>query len=89
MANIKSAIKRIRITEKQTKRNRHALSTMRTFCKKVLVAVEAGNKEEAQTALRQATSKIAKCVQRKIIHKNQGARRVRRLNAKVKALVTA
>ncbi|MBF0444286.1 MAG: 30S ribosomal protein S20 [Magnetococcales bacterium] len=89
MANIKSAIKRIRQTEKQTLRNSKIKSRLRTFCKRVLTTVEAGDVAAAQTALKEAISELAISARKGIIHKNQAARRSQRLNAKVKQLATA
>nr|CRH07947.1 30S ribosomal protein S20 [Candidatus Magnetococcus massalia] len=89
MANHKSALKRIRQTVKRTERNKQAKASMRTFTKKVASAIEAGDVESAQSALREASAVIAKTAQRGIIHKNQAARRISRLNAGVKKLALA
>ncbi|MBF0447579.1 MAG: 30S ribosomal protein S20 [Magnetococcales bacterium] len=89
MANIKSAIKRIRQTEKQTLRNKENKSRLRTFYKRVLVAVESGDVAVAQSALTKAVSELAIAVRKGIIHKNQASRRTKRLNAKVKKLALA
>ncbi len=86
MANIKSAIKRIRVSAKGAERNKAARSRMRTFIKRVRIAVEAGDLEGAQKALREATSVIARTARKGVIHKNQAARRVKRLNRQVKQL---
>ena len=86
MANHKSAIKRIRQTAKRTERNRHVRSTMRTFVRKVREAVEAGNKDDAQVALRDAIKKIDKAASKGVIHKNQASRRVSRLTKLVNGL---
>ncbi|MBF0177746.1 MAG: 30S ribosomal protein S20 [Magnetococcales bacterium] len=88
MANIKSAMKRARQTIKRNLRNRDAKSRMRTFTKKVLTVVETGDVAKAQEALRAAVSQLAISARKGVIHKNQAARRMRRLNAKVKALAT-
>ncbi|MBF0623688.1 MAG: 30S ribosomal protein S20 [Magnetococcales bacterium] len=89
MANIQSAMKRARQAIKHNARNRDAISRMRTYCKKVLQAVETGNAEQAREAFRQASSVIAVTARKGMIHRNQAARRISRLNAKVKTLVTA
>lgn len=86
MANIKSALKRIRQTEKRTERNKHTKSTMRTYAKKVLVAVEKGDHGAAMAALKEATSVIDTTAQKGVIHKKHAARRIKRLNAAVKAI---
>ncbi|MBF0380371.1 MAG: 30S ribosomal protein S20 [Magnetococcales bacterium] len=89
MANIKSAMKRIRQTEKQTLRNSKIKSRLRTFCKRVVTTVEGGDIKAAQTALKEAISELAISARKGIIHKNQAARRAKRLNAKVKQLAAA
>ncbi len=86
MANIKSAMKRIRQTQKQTLRNKEIKSRLRTFCKRVITAVDNGDKEAAQSALKAAVSELAISARKGIIHKNQASRRTKRLNAKVKNL---
>lgn len=85
LSNLKSA----RQAAKRYEPNRSAKSRMRTFCKKVLEAVAGGNLDEAQASLRDASSVMSVTAQKGIIHKNQAARRIRRLNAKVKALAMA
>lgn len=86
MANHASALKRARQDEKKRLQNRAQKSAMRTEIKKVLSAVEAGDKAAATEALRSATSLIDRAARKHLIHKNQAARRVSRLNAKVKAI---
>lgn len=85
LSNLKSA----RQADKRYGPNKAAKARMRTFGKRVLEAVDGGNVEEAQARLREAVSVLAVTAQKNIIHKNQAARRIRRLNAKVKALAQA
>ena len=59
---------------------------MRTYIKKVLSAVEAGNKENAQTAYNEAVPVIDRAANNGLIHKNKAARYKSRLNVQVKAL---
>ncbi len=89
MANIKSSKKAVLQIAKQTARNKDAKSRMRTFAKKVAVAVASGNLEQAQKALSEAVSVVAVTARKGIIHKNQAARRMRRMNARVKRLAQA
>ena len=86
MANIKSAMKRNRQTIKQTLSNRENKSRLRTFCKRVLTAIESGDVASAQAALKTAISELAISAHKGIIHQNQASRRAQRLNAKVKQL---
>ena len=89
VANLKSSKKRARQALKAREHNRPIMSGMKTQIKKVLTAVEEGKVEDAQTHLRLATSLIAKTKNTGMIHPKQAARRVQRLNAKVKQLVQA
>jgi len=59
---------------------------MRTYIKRVLAAVEAGNKEDAQTAYNEAVPVIDRSANNGLIHKNKAARFKSRLNTQVKAL---
>ena len=74
MANIKSQIKRNRTNEEARLRNKAAKSAVRTAVKKVRLAVEAKNLEEAEKALQVALLLIDKSVSDGIQHKNTGAR---------------
>jgi small subunit ribosomal protein S20 len=86
VANHASALKRARQDQKKRQQNRTHISAMRTAIKKVLNAVEAGDKETANSELRQATSMLDRAGRRHQIHPTQASRRVSRLNAKVKAI---
>lgn len=86
MANIASAKKRARTSEKNRLRNAAARSRLRTYIKKVLLAVASGDVEKAQTAFREATSVIDSSAGKGLIHKNKAARSKSRLSARVKAL---
>ncbi len=86
MANSKQAKKRIRQTERRTDVNRNRRSRLRTFEKKVVMALEAGDKKAAAEALKAAQPEIARSVNRGLMHKNTAARKVSRLSRRVKAL---
>src|SRR5258707_9211118 len=60
MANIKSQIKRIGTNEAARNRNRSVRSALRTYIKRVHTAVDAGDLEEAEVALRRAGKEIDK-----------------------------
>ena len=74
MANIKSQIKRIRTNDEARLRNKAAKSALRNAMKKVRVAVEAGNKEEALKLSKEAFVLIDKSVSDGVQHANTGAR---------------
>lgn len=89
MANIASARKRASQSEERRARNAAHRSRLRTYIKKVLLAVESGDIAKAQTALREAVPVIDSSVTKGIIHRNRAARSKSRLNARVKALALA
>ncbi|MBE0362648.1 small subunit ribosomal protein S20 [Pseudoalteromonas ulvae UL12] len=86
MANIKSAKKRALTSEKRRQHNASRRSMMRTFFKKVIAAIEAGNKEAAQEAFSAAVPVLDRYATKGLIHKNKAARHKSRLAAKIKAL---
>ena len=89
MANSPQAKKRARQSEKRRAHNASQRSTVRTYSKRVLGAVEAKDAETASGALVQALPMIDKMVTKGIMHKNQAARHKSRLTKKVKALSSA
>lgn len=86
MANHASALKRARQDAKIRALHRAQKSAMRTAIKKVQAAVDAGDREAAAAAFREASSLIARAGRKRLIHPRQAARRVSRLNAKIKSL---
>ena len=86
MANIKSAKKRAIQAEKARKHNASRRSMTRTFVKKVVAAIAAGDKAAASEAYKTAVPVIDRMADKGIIHKNKAARHKSRLNAQVKAL---
>lgn len=75
MANIKSAKKRIKVINKKTLRNKMIKSKTKSAIKKVVLAVEAGNKDDAAIALKGAISAIDRAYSKGIYHKNTVARK--------------
>ena len=86
MANHASAKKRIRQTERRSTINRNRLSRVRTFIKKVELAIDAGDAEGAKAALKEAQPVIMRSSQLGVLHRNMASRKVSRLAARVKAL---
>ena len=86
MANTAQAKKRARQAEKSRVRNTGQRSNLRTYIKKVIAAVESGNKEQANTAFKTVASVIDTAVTKGLIHKNKAARSKSRLNSKVRAM---
>jgi len=85
LANIKSALKRIKVAEFKTRRNKMIISSLKTSIKKFEESVKAGNLEEAQNLYRKAISLIDKAAAKGTIHKNTAARKKSRLSNKMKA----
>jgi len=87
LANIKSAKKRAITSEKNRQHNASRRSMMRTLLKKVIAAIEAGDKEAATKEFAAATPILDRYAVKGLIHKNKAARQKARLNARIKALV--
>lgn len=83
MANIKSAKKRILVTEIRTAKNKAIKSKVKTYIKKVELAITQGDKAAANEALTVAISEISKAASKGIFHKNTAARKVSRLTKAV------
>ena len=79
MANIKSAKKRILVTETKAARNKAIRSAVKTSIKKVEAACVAKDKAAAEAALKSATSIIESACSKGVYHKNNAARKVSRL----------
>jgi small subunit ribosomal protein S20 len=86
LANSKSAEKRARQATARRARNVNQRSQARTSIKRVVTAVESGQKDQAAAALKQATPVIDAMARKGIIHKNKAARHKSRLNKRIKAL---
>jgi small subunit ribosomal protein S20 len=86
VATHKDAIKRLKQSEKARAANRAWRSQMRNQVKRVRDAVASGDHAAAMAELRTATSVIQRVCGKGVIHRNQAARRVQRLNAAVRAL---
>lgn len=86
MANHKSALKRIKQTEKRTERNRHVRSTLRTFIKRVREAVAAKDANLAKEALAAAIPMIDGAASKGVIHSSNASRSVSRLTKLVNTL---
>lgn len=86
MANTASAKKATRKIEARTAVNKSRRSRMRTFVRKVEEAISAGDHKVALEALKAAEPEIARAAQKGIVHANVAARKVSRLNSRVKAL---
>ena len=86
MANIKSAKKRIKVTEVKTLKNRMIKSALKTAIKKFEAAVEAKNNEEAKALYTSVVTSLDMAASKGVVHKNMAARKKSRLAAKLNAL---
>ncbi len=86
MANIKSAKKRILVTETKAARNKAIRSKVNTCIKKVEAAIAAGDKAAAQASLLVAISEIDKATSKGVYHKNTASRKVSRISKAVNAM---
>lgn len=85
MANHASAEKRIRRNAKRAVINGARRSRIRTFVKKIEMALSAGDAAQAQEALKAAQPELDRGVAKGILHKNTVARKISRLSARIKA----
>ena len=86
LANIKSAKKRILVTETRTARNKAIKSEVKTMVKKVYTAIESKDQEAAKAALKDAISTMDKATSKGVYHKNTTSRKISRLQKAVNAM---
>ena len=86
LPNIKSAKKRVLITETKTLQNKMFKTALKTAMKKYEAAVAAGDVALAQETYKAAVKKIDMAVTRGIIHKNAAARKKSQFTKKLNAM---
>jgi len=86
LANSAQAIKRARQAEKRRQRNTSQRSTMRTSIKKVIAAINAGDREAATQAYAAAVPVIDSAASKGLIHANKAARHKSRLNQHIRSI---
>ena len=89
MANTAQARKRARQSVKVNAHNAALRSTLRTAIKKIIKAVESGDKAVAAASYQENIMVIDRIADKKIIHKNKAARHKSRLSAAIKAMTGA
>ena len=89
MANTAQARKRARQSVKVNAHNAALRSTLRTAIKKIIKAVESGDKVAAAASYQENITVIDRIADKKIIHKNKAARHKSRLSAAIKAMTGA
>ncbi len=86
MANSPQAKKRARQADKRRLNNASQRSTMRSAVKKVVNAIEAGDKANAEAAYKAAVPMIDSGAGKGLVHKNAAARQKSRLNTRIRAM---
>ncbi|KQV67576.1 30S ribosomal protein S20 [Nocardioides sp. Root122] len=86
MANIKSQIKRNKQNEKARQRNQAVKSRLKTAVRKFRELSEAGDKDAALVAGRDAMKALDKAASKGVIHGNQAANRKSSIAKKTAAL---
>ena len=86
MANTSQAKKRARQNDTVRSHNASLRTMLRTALKKIVKAIQAGDKKVAKKQYDENISLIDRIADKKIIHKNKAARHKSRLNSAIKAL---
>ena len=86
MANSPQAKKRARQAIKRRAHNVGMGSMYRTFVKKVVYAIEAGDKAAAEAAYKVAVPVIDKMCNKGLVHANKAARHKSRMNSRIRAM---
>jgi small subunit ribosomal protein S20 len=85
VANTRSAIKRMKQSEKRRQRNRAARSSIRSTVKAAQIAAEAKS-PESKAAITEAIRTLDRAVSRGVMHRNTVARRTSALARKLNTL---
>ena len=86
LPNIKSAKKRVKVTQVKTLQNKMFRTQLKTAMKKYEAAVDAGNTALAQETYKAAVKKIDAAANRGIIHKNAAAHKKSQFTKKLNAM---
>lgn len=86
MANIKSAKKRVKTTDRRTARNIRVKNHVKEAEKAFIAAVEAGVVADAEAAFKVAEKKVMQAAAKGTMHKNTAARTVSRLEKRLNNL---
>lgn len=79
LANLKSSKKDIRRIQKRTILNSQKKSRIRTFAKKIIKSVKAGDFEQAESLYRTYSSYLDKAAKTKLIHSKNADRKKSRM----------
>ena len=89
MANIKSAIKRIRSSKRKQARNLAVRTRARSAVREAREAIGSAKPEEAAQAIREAYSTLDRAAQKGVLHKRNAARRKSRLMKRLAKMTAA
>ena len=87
MPNIKSAKKRVLVSEARNARNKANRSALKTAIKKFEAAAVEGNRTEAEGAYKVAVKSIDKAAAKGLLHKNNAAHKKSALTLKLNNIV--
>ena len=86
LPNIKSAKKRVLVTETKTMQNKAMKSALKTDIKKFDAAVAEGNRSEADVAYKVAVKAVDQAVAKGLLHKNNAAHKKSSMTLKLNKL---
>lgn len=86
MANIKSAKKRVKTTDKRTARNRHEKEALKAVMKQFDAAIAAKDLEKAAELRTTAEKKLKKAASRNTISKQAASRHVSQITKRLNAV---
>jgi len=86
LPNIKSAKKRVLLSEARNARNKAERSALKTAIKKFDAAAAEGNRTEAEGAYKVAVKTVDKAVAKGILHKNNAAHKKSALTLKLNSV---
>ena len=86
LPNIKSAKRRVLVTETKTALNKSAKSAVKTSLKKFDAAVAEGTRSEADSAYKVAVQAVDKAAAKGLIHKNKAANKKSQLTIKLNSI---
>ena len=86
MPNIKSAKKRVMVSQTKAAQNKAAKSALKTDIKKFEVAVAEGNRSEADVAYKVAVKAVDKAVSKGLLHRNNAANKKSKMTVKLNKL---
>ena len=86
MPNIKSAKKRVLVSEAKAMRNKAAKSALKTELKKFDAAVAEGNRSEADTAYKVAVKAVDQAAAKGLLHSNNAANKKSKMTVKLNKL---